>query len=165
MAVVHERIYIEAPYTQALGAFERRLGLTPGAPSGTCALTLVVPTSDKHEIARVVTATTERVPGTANYQSNYKIRWDGGKTAGGFPTPSFSGTLQLGAGETYSECALVLEGSYEPPGGVAGGIFNELIGKRIAHSTMSTLLDEVGRELHRDHEKIEAEKRTERSAT
>ena len=160
MAAVRERIYTEAPYTQAVGMFERRLGLAPGVTHGKCELTLVAPATGRNEIARVVSATTERLPGAANYQSQYRIRWAAGRTAVGFPTPSFAGTLTLGAGEDYGECALELVGQYEPPGGPAGGVFDEIIGRRIAHATLSTLLDEVGRHLHHEHQRVESEKRS-----
>jgi len=157
MANVHERIYIEAPYTQAAGAFERRLGLAADAEQGSCALTLVMPTGAGHEVARVVTAATTRVPGNANYTTRYTIAWQSG-TVDGIPTPGFLGALTLGAGETYRETMLELTGRYDPPGGMLGGLFDEVIGRRIAQATFSALLDDVGRELREDHESIEAAK-------
>jgi hypothetical protein len=96
MATVHERIFIEAPYTQAVGAFERRLGLAIGAENGTCTLTLVLPAGAGHEVARVVTAATTRVAGNANYTSHYAIVWPSGNVDG-IPTPGFAGSLTLEA--------------------------------------------------------------------
>jgi hypothetical protein len=162
MSDVKVRIFIEAPYTQALGAFQRRLGLADESAEGTCDLTLIVP-AGAHEIARVVHAATRRLPGEANYLSHFAISWPAGRTSGGVPTPAFSGVLALGAGENYQECVLELSGSYAPPGGPAGGVFDEVIGRRIAHTTLSMLLDDVGRELRTDHERIESEKKVERT--
>jgi hypothetical protein len=157
MAKVHERIYIEAPYTQAVVAFERRLGFGGNAENGTCTLTLVVPTGTGHDVARVVSAATSRVPGNANYTTRYAIAWKGGIVEG-IPTPGFFGALTLSTGETYRETMLELTGRYDPPGGIIGDLFDEVVGRRIAHATLSGLLDEVGRELHSEHESIEAAK-------
>lgn len=164
MSTVHERIYIEAPYSQAAVAFERRLGLAPGADTGSCALTLVLPAGDRRQVARVVTAATTRVPGHANYTTRYAITWKAGSAADGVPTPGFLGALTLCAGETYRETMLELDGRYDPPGGIVGDLFDEVIGHRIAHASLSSLLDDVGRELHLEHEAIEAQKLAARAA-
>jgi hypothetical protein len=160
MSVIKERLYVAAPYTQACGAFERRLGLPPGRDLGTCVLALPSPAGEDHEIARVVTATTERLPHAANYTSYYRIAWDAGRTARGIPTPGFTGTLTLSSGEDYSETELKLDGRYDPPGGVAGRAFDELLGRRIAHATLGALLSGVGDELRAAHELIETAKLT-----
>ncbi len=159
MSLVQERVYVEAPYTQTAGAFERRLGFAAGQDHGKCALTLALPAAEGRDIARVVTATSERLPITAGYTTRYRIAWDEGRTARGIPTPGFTGTLTLSAGEDYGETELQLDGSYDPPGGIAGRAFDELIGRRIAHATLSALLNIVGEELRAEHEEIEAGKR------
>jgi len=158
MSVVKERLYIEAPYTLACGAFERRLGIPAKGDRGTCALTLAFPVAEGREIARVVTATTQRLPNTANYTSHYLLAWEAGRTARGIPTPAFAGTLTLSAGEDYSETELKLDGQYDAPGGAAGRVFDELVGRRIAHATLSALLSGVGDELREASEHIEAVK-------
>ena len=158
MSVVNERLYVEAPYTQTCGAFERRLGFSPRGDRGTCVLTLPFPIGENHEIARVVTATTERLANPANFTSHYRIGWDSGRTARGLPTPGFTGTLTLSSGEDYDETELKLEGRYDPPGGVVGQAFDELLGRRIAHATLSALLAGVGDELRGAYELIEAAK-------
>ena len=158
MSVVKERLFVEAPYTIAQGAFERRLGLSPGAGRGTCVLTLPFPVGEDRAIARVVTAATERLPGTANYTSHYRIAWAAGQTARGIPTPGFAGTLTLSAGEDYDETELTLDGGYEAPGGIVGRAFDEILGHRIAHATLSALLDGIGTELREALETVEAAK-------
>ena len=158
MSVVKERLYVEAPYSQAAGAFERRLGFPPGGDRGTSVLTLPFPVGENHEIARVVTATSHRLPNAANYTSQYRIAWEAGRTARGLPTPGFTGTLTLSSGEDYSETELKLDGAYDPPAGVVGRAFDELLGRRIAHATLSALLSGVGEELREAHEAVEAGK-------
>jgi len=55
--------------------------------------------------------------------------------------PSFGATLTVRpAGE---ETDLVLDGSYEPPGGVVGALFDRVVGHRLAARTMDGLLDEL----------------------
>jgi len=54
--------------------------------------------------------------------------------------PSFDGTLAIMAGEDYESCRLVLEGSYVPPLGVAGEVFDAAVGRRIAEATGRELL-------------------------
>jgi hypothetical protein len=158
MSLVQERLFVEAPYTQARGAFERRLGLAAHGDHGTCVLTLAFPLAEGREIARTVTATTQRLANTANYTSHYLIAWDAGRTARGIPTPAFTGTLTLNAGEDYSETELKLDGRYDAPGGAAGRAFDEVVGRRIAHATLSGLLSGVGDELRAAHEAVEAGK-------
>ena len=158
MSVVQERLFVEVPYTQARGTFERRLGVPPQGDRGTCVLTLAFPLAEGREIARTVTAKTQRLPNTANYTSHYLIAWDAGSTARGIPTPAFTGTLTLSAGEDYGETELKLDGRYDAPGGAAGRAFDELVGRRIAHATLSALLSGVGNELREAHEYTEAVK-------
>lgn len=157
MAAVREAVTIEAPYVQAVGAFERRLGLDAGSREGRAPMTLVAPIAPGREIARTVRARTERLP-EANFTARYRIAWDAGTTAQGIPTPGFDGTLTLRAGEDYSSCEIVLEGTYQPPGGAAGALFDEFAGRRIASATLGALIDGVGRELEADHRDIEAGK-------
>jgi hypothetical protein len=158
MSVIKERVYVAAPYTQAREAFERRLGLAAGEKHGTCSLMLAFPLGEDHEIARAVTATTQRQPDSANYTSHYLISWDAGRTARGVPTPAFAGTLTLSAGQDYGETVLQLVGAYEPPGGIAGRAFDEMVGRRVAHTTLSELLAGVGEVLRESHDRTEAAK-------
>ncbi len=158
MSVVRERVYIEAPYVQAVGAFERRLGLEVGRADGRCVLALVALVAEGRELARDVTAATKRLDGAANFTSRYGIAWPAGRTARGFPTPGFEGTITLRAGEDYDECALELDGRYEPPGGAAGKLFDDVVGRRIAHATLGSLLDGVRADLRTAHEHMETAK-------
>lgn len=157
MSMVHEHVYLEAPYAIAVGAFERRLGLARETARGTCVLEILAPLPNGRQIIREVSATTQRLD-AANLTARYGIGWEPGTTARGIPTPGFNGTLTLRAGEDYSECELELAGSYEPPGGSAGNIFDEAIGRRIAHSTLNALLAGVGRGLRVAYEETEAAK-------
>jgi hypothetical protein len=64
----------------------------------------------------------------------------------GGPYPRFSGTLSVaedGAGWSRIE----IDGSYRPPFGIAGAVFDAAVGQRIAQATASELLAELKRQL------------------
>lgn len=60
----------------------------------------------------------------------------------GFPT--FGATLTVQRSGKRTE--LMLEGSYEPPGGAAGRLFDRVIGRRLAARTMDAFLSQVARD-------------------
>ncbi len=57
--------------------------------------------------------------------------------------PPFGATLTVRA--VGQDTALVLEGSYEAPGGAAGGLFDRVIGKKLAVHTMDAFLRDLTR--------------------
>jgi hypothetical protein len=160
MTLIKETVSVEAPFVQAVSALERRLGLVGNTEESHCALDLIAPFGRDRDMMRTVEARIERLLPTANYTSRYHVSWDGGRTRRGIPTPGFKGMLTLRAGEDFDLCDFTLEGRYVPPAGAVGTLFDELAGRRIAHATLGALLDGVGRELQRQHEKIESAKQS-----
>ena len=75
------------------------------------------------------------------------ISW---KPAGTRALPEFSGRLSTSA-ETQESCRLTLAGGYLPPGGVAGALFDSLIGVRIARATILALLNEFAAGIESDY--------------
>lgn len=63
--------------------------------------------------------------------------------------PSFRGLATVRPQSPGS--ILALEGSYVPPGGFAGRIFDRLIGRRLAYGTMDHLLDRLRRYVNDRH--------------
>lgn len=57
------------------------------------------------------------------------------------PLPRFSGLLTVRPDSSRSE--LSLEGTYEPPFGSLGQIFDGLMGRQIAHGTLRALLRQI----------------------
>lgn len=55
------------------------------------------------------------------------------------PYPTFHGKLYALRGDTRS-CRLEIEGSYAPPGGIAGAAFDAILGHRIAAESIHDLL-------------------------
>lgn len=88
-----------------------------------------------------------------HFYQPWNITWtphDGG------PYPTFKGTLTVRADEDWSGAKLELIGSYQPPFGVAGEMFDAVLGSRIAAATARILLDEIGDRLvarYRDEER------------
>ncbi len=65
------------------------------------------------------------------------VRW----TARSRLIPDFSGNLRMRIVGTQTR--LILKGEYRPPGGIFGVIFDNVIGKRIAHATAASLLARI----------------------
>ncbi len=57
------------------------------------------------------------------------------------PLPRFSGLLTVRPESSRSE--LILEGTYEPPLGLVGQVFDSLLGRQIAHGTVRALLRQI----------------------
>jgi hypothetical protein len=68
-----------------------------------------------------------------------EIAW---KAHDGGPYPIFRGTLSVeDVGGNFSR--LDLDGSYDPPLGIAGALFDKVVGHRIALAAARALLDEI----------------------
>ena len=79
------------------------------------------------------------------------FRW----RAGSRWLPDFGGTLRFVIA-SHQETLLVLDGTYEPPFGTYGAIFDEVIGRHIAAATASDLLSRVGKALEADERAFRA---------
>lgn len=77
-------------------------------------------------------------------EPRYRVHWE---SEGGGPYPIFDGELRIGADEDYNAFWLILEGGYKPPGGVAGQVFDAVIGHRIAAAAARNLLTEMRTEI------------------
>jgi uncharacterized membrane protein len=75
------------------------------------------------------------------------VAWD---PQGAGPIPSFTGTLAA-IPESEATCRLTIAGSYTPPGGIAGVVFDQLIGGRIAAATLEALLSRFTRAIESEY--------------
>jgi hypothetical protein len=91
----------------------------------------------------------------------YSVRWE---SAGGGPFPKFQGTLSVLNDEDYDSCFLALDGTYEPPFGVAGIAFDQALGHEIAESCGNELLKQIGTYIEQRYRAVEAEKASRRAA-
>jgi hypothetical protein len=69
--------------------------------------------------------------------------------------PDFHGELRLRIA-SVDETLLTLEGEYRPPLGPLGAVFDALVGRRIARSTMSELLGRIAKAMERREEAYRA---------
>ena len=107
------------------------------------------------EFARNAIVTLTPAPRPADMTPHFTVDW---KDADNGPYPDFHGTITVAGDEDYNAFWLVLEGTYAPPGGIGGQIFDAVIGKRIAESTALRLLDDIRVETERLFEAEEARK-------
>jgi len=84
------------------------------------------------------------------------LHWE---SADGGPYPAFDGQLVVAQDETYETCRLVIDGSYTPPGKVAGAAFDAVLGSRIASATAKELLERMRSFLQAGYEETELSKR------
>jgi hypothetical protein len=74
-------------------------------------------------------------------RSAYAIAW---QPVGAGPFPAFAGTIFISASEAdEAESILALDGHYHPPLGVAGDVFDAILGKHIAQASASDLLERI----------------------
>jgi hypothetical protein len=76
----------------------------------------------------------------ADMTPRYKVHWEAERHG---PYPVFDGELTVGADEDYDAFWLVLDGSYAPPGGIVGEVFDAVIGHRIAMASARSLLTDM----------------------
>jgi len=66
--------------------------------------------------------------------------------------PSFKGTLHAEA-TGKADCTLIIDGEYDAPGGVAGQLFDAMVGVRIAEGTIVQLLEQFREAIEDDYKK------------
>jgi hypothetical protein len=99
-------------------------------------------------LERDVTVRVEYVPQPGDEIALLNIAWEPDATL----FPSFKGTLRA-ANTGERECVLSIEGMYDVPGGVAGQLFDAVIGVRIAYGTLEGLLVQFRDAIEEDYKK------------
>jgi hypothetical protein len=70
----------------------------------------------------------------------FAVHWE---AEGDGPYPVFDGILTIEGGDDYDVFRLALEGTYQPPLGIAGKAFDLIVGNRIADQTAAELLADI----------------------
>lgn len=147
MTRLREHAPLQCPASEAeerLWAYFDRLK----QPDGTARLRLRVPLRGilglpDAEVERDVLVTVSRARDDQNINDVLRIHWE---PVGGGPFPTFDGTLATWGGqEPDRESFAEVDGSYEPPLGEVGLIFDEAIGREIAHRTARAFLEDLVR--------------------
>jgi hypothetical protein len=135
MTPIAEKHLVRAPLGAAHRLLQAFFAAHP-APKGAGAR-IALRAGDATQAAIVVL---QQVHRPQDMTPHYKVHWE---AEGGGPFPIFDGELIVGADEDYNAFWLQLAGVYVPPGGVAGQLFDSVIGRRIAEETSRRLLTEI----------------------
>jgi hypothetical protein len=135
MTLIVEKDLVHAPLASADRLLQAFFAAHP-APDGAGAR-IVLHAGDAAQPAIVGL---KRVHRPEDMTPRYAIHWE---AEGGGLYPNFDGELNVDADEDYNAFWFVLNGSYVPPGGVAGQLFDAAIGRRVAEATARGLLGEM----------------------
>jgi hypothetical protein len=132
MSHLSERELVHVPLASADRLLSAFMDAHP-SPTGAGAR-VILRAADVTEPA-IISLTSAHRP--ADMTPRYAVHW---QAEGGGAFPIFDGFLSVTADQDYNSYWLVIEGSYEPPGGLAGKMFDAVVGNRIAVATTRNLL-------------------------
>ncbi len=136
MSSIHESVSVRCPFDRVPAYVATYLARSGGTVEE-AALPMRLRVGDV-VVAHPVTVRLQRREGYPGY-AFADLRWE---AEGGGPFPRFEGTLSA-ADEGAGFCRLDLDGSYAPPLGAAGAVFDNVVGKRIAQATVADLLGRI----------------------
>ena len=150
MTAIHERLYVNVPFNRAPEYFQEFIRTHQGGHSLSlsAAVALRTPVADKVEMRKTVQVTFRRVADPGHLVDRTEVEWH---PIDGSPVPAFSGAIVISADEGYSTSCLALEGTYQPPLGKTGLIFDAIIGNKVARDTARRLLNSVAEDMERTH--------------
>ena len=146
MSTLFHRRYLACPYDRARRVVEETLrGLATTGRPVIQHLRVPIPGRDGDSFVEKDVSVTYGVGiDPLHFDQPWTVHW---KPADGGPFPDFNGTLTVRADEDYTTCALELRGTYEPPLGVPGALFDTVLGSRIASATAREYLKEMGTQI------------------
>jgi hypothetical protein len=139
MSSIDEKVLVHAPLASAARFLERYMA-AHAAPAGNAAL--VTLRAGELEKGAVVSLVAARRPG--DMTPRYAIHWESEQPG---PYPVFDGELTVAGDEDYNAFWLVVDGTYKPPGGLVGQVFDALVGHRIAETVTRGLGNAVRSEI------------------
>jgi hypothetical protein len=140
-STLSERIIIAVPLNRAPYFLEKFFADRRPASGNQTTLQLTVPGLPRGvTLEHNVLATFAREGSWSGWNDSADVSW---QPEGGGPFPTFHGKLRIVADEDYESAWLAIEGSYVPPGGVAGQVFDATVGHSIAKGTAQELLREL----------------------
>lgn len=152
MTRVEERRLVHAPLASA-ARFLKAFVAANAAPGGEGAR-VVLHVGGFSEPAIVTLRPVHR---DGDMEPRFGVHWE---AEGGGAFPVFYGELIVEADEDYNAFVLAVDGTYEPPGGLAGKVFDAIVGERLAAETTRNLLETIqtyvealfqGEEQHKPH--------------
>ena len=145
MGNIHERRCVGIPFEHASEYLDRYMHDVIWDGAGHLVLSVVVPVErlgfDRRiEISKAVTVRFSPATEDGSADHMTAISWE---PEGRGPFPQFNGCIGLQPDQLPEHCQLVLDGEYDPPLGIAGDVFDAIVGKHIARMTIRNLLDEI----------------------
>ncbi len=146
MTRLRQQMAVACPVTEAEARLEVYFEGLPSA-DGVARIRLRVPVGGSAAVLGLSLDREVRVEATRTCDQRHpnevvRITW---RPEGKAVFPQFEGTLAARAADESGSCYIALEGGYLPPFGVAGQVFDEVIGRRIAESTAREFLKDVKR--------------------
>ncbi|HLJ83850.1 MAG TPA: hypothetical protein VKT51_06750 [Candidatus Eremiobacteraceae bacterium] len=149
MAEIHERLYVNVPFSRAPRYFEEFIRAhQAGQLSLSSGIELRTPIPGQIEMKKTVQVTFREVADPGHLVDRTELEWH---PVDGSPVPTFSGSIVISADENHSMCCMTLEGMYEPPLGKLGSIFDAIVGNKVARDTARRLLDSIAEDMERSH--------------
>lgn len=155
MTSIKETLRVACPYLRAREFLHQTLQeAAEGALPQLLTLTAHIPGTGI-EMEKGVRVTYAHVGDPMHFDEPWTMSWT---PEPGGTYPAFSGMLTVRADENYTTAVLEVEGSYEPPLGAAGQLFDKALGQRIASATLQNLLAKIAAEMVRHYDREEAAK-------
>lgn len=145
MTHLHEHRFLKCPYTRAKHYLRDALQSLADTKEQQ-RLTLRVPFSDSTGLRKDVLVTYGSAADPMHFDEPWQVHW---VADGGGPYPQFDGELTIRADQDYPTSIIELTGSYKPPLGIAGAVFDAVAGSKIAAATAQNLLEELGNLMER----------------
>jgi hypothetical protein len=155
-STLSERIEIAVPLNRAPYYLERFFTERGATDGNQTTLQLSVPGLPPGvTLERNVLATFARQGRWNGWNDTAKVSWE---PEGGGPFPTFGGELKILAADDYNSALLAIDGTYVPPGGTAGRVFDAAVGHTIASGTARQLLGQLKTAIEQYHVDEEREK-------
>jgi hypothetical protein len=145
MSDIHEYTSVHCPFEQVPAYLDKFFSLH-GARDGIGAMFELSAPFGEINLERHAVVSILPLKGFPGYE-RFSIGWE---PMGGGPFPKFEGTVSVSE-ESLGYSRLDLDGSYDPPGGALGAVFDAAVGNRIAHQTGRLLLEQVRDAVERDY--------------
>ena len=139
MSAIVEKDLVHAPLASANYFLQAFLAAHPAPKGAGARITL-----HAGDAAQPAIVSLEPAHRPEDMTPRYRVHWE---AEGGGHFPIFDGELTVGADDDYDAFWLLLDGAYAPPGGVAGQLFDAVVGHRIAATSARGLLTEIRLEI------------------
>ncbi len=153
MSSLYQKRHIACPYNRAQDILAKTL--QPSASSGQPQIVLLA-LSDAATpgvgMSKEVVVTFAAAIDPMHFDKPWSVHWH---PKGGGLYPDFDGILTVRADDTYKTAILELVGTYEPPLGAVGEVFDTVVGSRIASATARELLRKLGDDIEKEYRESE----------